>query len=97
MYLSPLDYCTEENAEVAKVLKSFGALIGEAVVEQRKAAAATMEPEPTAEEKEQKDGGTYMCLESIINPRCRVTVVVLSVCSHASSYISSLYGSSEVS
>ena len=63
MYLSPLDYCSEENADLAELLKSFGALSGEAVVEQRAAAAQEEETELTdaaAELGEQgKDDSKY--------------------------------------
>ena len=55
MYLSPLDYCSEENADLTELLKSFGALTGEAVFEQRKA-AAMLEPEPSTKEH---DDGMY--------------------------------------
>lgn len=65
MYLSPLDYCTQENADLAELLKSFGALTGEAVFEQRKVAAEREEidlgelPETTAPEDtaDMKDDG----------------------------------------
>ena len=70
VYLSPLDYCTEENTELAELLKSFGALSGEAVVEQRKAAADKEETDlgeasemAAAEQQEDaREGGIYMCV-----------------------------------
>ena len=63
-----MDYCTEENAELAELLKSFGALTGEAVVEQRKAAAEKEETDvgeasetaPAEQEEDVRVDGMYV-------------------------------------
>ena len=55
-HLTPLDYCSEEHADLAELLRSFGGLTGEAAAEQRAAAAKdeiTVEPEHLVTEGDQ--------------------------------------------
>ena len=56
--MTPLDYCSEENADLADLLKSFGGLGGEAVVEQLREAAAVegSTSSPTEQLDDKHDG-----------------------------------------
>ena len=58
-HLTPLDYCSEEHADLAELLRSFGGLTGEAAAEQKAAAVTKDEgmvaPEPADQEQEQGD------------------------------------------
>lgn len=67
--MTPLDYCSEENADLADLLRTFGALSGEAVTEQLKAAAAVMDSEPSTspgiDQQSTKDDGMYKLSQTI--------------------------------
>ena len=58
--MTPLDYCSEENADLADFLRSFGGLSGEAVVEQlREAAAAEATTSSPTEQLDDKHDGMW--------------------------------------
>ena len=71
-HLTPLDYCAEENADLAELLRSFGGLTGTAAAEQRAAAEkeraeaaekeATEEAEAIAEEQKEDGKSDGMCM-----------------------------------
>lgn len=78
-HLTPLDYCSEENADLAELLRSFGGLSGEAATEQRAAAekerAALVEAESMMIQEQEKDKD-----DGVLNYLCSMHMPVESTC-----------------